>query len=45
MPPEGTLSAGGFRPIDGTGPTRPFLLPADDLITHGVVLGMTMPAT
>jgi hypothetical protein len=32
---------GGTRPLDGGGETQPFHLSANDLTTHGVVLGMT----
>lgn len=38
---DGALMPGGFRPIDGSGVTQPLYLPADDLVTHAVVLGMT----
>jgi hypothetical protein len=46
MPPnDRALTCGGVRPIDGSGETRVYQFPADDLTTHGVVVGMTMPAT
>lgn len=32
---------GGIRRIDGAGPTLPFTLSPDDLITHAVAVGMT----
>lgn len=35
------LALGGVRPLDGTGETRAYELPSDDLITHGVILGGT----
>ena len=35
------LAVGGIRPLDGSGDTRAYQLPRDDLLTHGVVLGMT----
>src|SRR4051794_28009299 len=35
------LALGGVRPIDGSGKTGAFELPSDDLLTHGVVVGMT----
>lgn len=35
------LSLGGVRSLDGSGETRAYELPADDLITHGVVVGGT----
>jgi hypothetical protein len=35
------LALGGARPLDGSGQTVAFELPADDLRTHGVVVGMT----
>ena len=35
------LTPGGVRPIDGSGETRLLSLPPEDLITHGVVVGMT----
>src|SRR5512145_1157069 len=35
------LALGGVRPLNGSGETRAFELPSDDLITHGVVVGMT----
>jgi Helicase HerA, central domain len=41
MPAQRNLAVGGVRPLDGSGDTRGFELPADDLLTHGVVLGMT----
>jgi hypothetical protein len=39
------LMPGGVRSIDGSGHTLPYRLPPSDLTTHGVVVGMTMPAT
>jgi hypothetical protein len=36
-----SLAIGGARPADGSGETKAFELPADDLTTHGVVVGMT----
>jgi hypothetical protein len=35
------LALGGVRSLDGSGETRAYELPADDLITHGVVVGGT----
>jgi Helicase HerA, central domain len=35
------LALGGVRPLDGSGDTTAFGLPPNDLLTHGVVLGMT----
>lgn len=35
------LAVGGTRPLDGLSETRAFAFPADDLLTHGVVVGMT----
>jgi hypothetical protein len=32
---------GGARPVDGSGETRDFTLPAHHLTTHGVIVGMT----
>ncbi len=40
-PRPSTLALGGIRPLNGSGPTRAFTLPGDDLVTHGVILGMT----
>src|SRR5512139_1745637 len=40
-PTERRLQVGGTRPLDGSGETQLFELPADHLTTHGVVLGMT----
>jgi hypothetical protein len=36
-----SLYLGGTRPLDGAGKTSRHELPPDDLITHGVVVGMT----
>jgi len=36
-----SLALGGVRPLDGSGETRAFQIAADDLTTHGVVVGMT----
>jgi len=42
MPPsERILRPGGVRPIDGSGRTLPLRIPADDLATHAVAVGMT----
>jgi hypothetical protein len=35
------LMIGGVRPLDGSGDTTAFALGADDLTTHGVIVGMT----
>lgn len=35
------MSLGGARPLDGSGETRSFELPLDDLTTHAAVVGMT----
>jgi hypothetical protein len=35
------LALGGVRRVDGNGQTLPFELPADDLTTHAVIVGMT----
>ncbi|MCU0693707.1 MAG: DUF853 family protein [Polyangiaceae bacterium] len=35
------LTPGGVRPLDGSGSTQAFILRADDLTTHAVVVGAT----
>ena len=35
------LRLGGTRPLNGSGATQPFALAADDLVTHGIVVGGT----
>jgi hypothetical protein len=39
------LNLGQWRQLDGTGGGEQLLLPARHLVTHGVVVGMTMTAT
>ncbi len=35
------LALGGVRPLDGSGETRAYQLPVDDLVTHACILGAT----
>lgn len=35
------LRLGGVRPLDGSGFTQEYALPADDLTTHGIITGAT----
>jgi hypothetical protein len=45
MAPPGTLYLGATRRLDGGGTAAPLYLPTHHLVTHGVVVGMTMPVT
>jgi hypothetical protein len=39
------LNLGAWRQLDGTEGSNTLCLPANHLITHGVVVGMTMTVT
>jgi len=41
VPAERIVRPGGVRPLDGSGRTLPLRIPADDLATHAVAVGMT----
>lgn len=42
---KSSFHLGSTVPLDGSGPPSQLLLPAHHLVTHGVIVGMTMTAT